>query len=102
MDIQTIELISMRAWPALEEVDYDGWRLRSAKGYTGRANSVYPFSAGMVALDEKIDHCERFYAERGLKTRFKLTAPRSLPNWITPSKRAATPSSRRPTCSRSI
>ncbi|MBK8030660.1 MAG: GNAT family N-acetyltransferase [Chloroflexi bacterium] len=74
MDIQTIELISMRAWPALEEVDYDGWRLRSAKGYTGRANSVYPFSAGMVALDEKIDHCERFYAERGLKTRFKLTA----------------------------
>lgn len=74
MDIQTIEMISMRAWPALEEIDYDGWRLRSANGYTGRANSVYPFAAGTLDLDAKIAHCEGYYADRGLKTRFKLTS----------------------------
>jgi len=73
MDIQALETISMHAWPALDEHDYDGWRLRFANGYTGRSNSVYPLAASTLDLAEKIAYCEAAYAERGLIPRFKLT-----------------------------
>ncbi len=63
----------MNAWPSLQTVIDDGWILRFADGYTGRANSVnilYP-SAG--DLETKIARCEARYAARGLPTTFKMT-----------------------------
>jgi GNAT superfamily N-acetyltransferase len=68
-----MERLALRAWPALEEVDYDGWRLRAARGYTGRANSVAPLAHGGLPLAEKIAHVEDWYAARRLPAKFRLT-----------------------------
>lgn len=68
-----IEEASLRAWPALTESDFDGWRLRFANGYTRRSNSVTPLGPSRLGLDEKIATCERIYAERGLPAIFRLT-----------------------------
>ena len=73
-----LERIAYRAWPSEETVAYDGWILRTCNGYTKRANSVNPHFGSTLALDEKIAHCETFYAERGLPPIFRL-APFSQP-----------------------
>jgi ribosomal protein S18 acetylase RimI-like enzyme len=71
--IRIIEELSMNAWPALRILHYDGWVLRSANGYTKRANSVYPLYPPEMDLDEKIGFCESFYRNLGLLTIFKMT-----------------------------
>ena len=68
-----IEEASLRAWPALSDSDFDGWRLRFADGYTRRANSVTPIAASRLSVEDKIATCERLYAERGLPVIFRLT-----------------------------
>jgi len=68
-----IEEESLKAWPALEQILFDGWILRFSAGYTKRGNSVNPLFASSVDIDEKIDTCERLYAERGLPAIFRLT-----------------------------
>jgi GNAT superfamily N-acetyltransferase len=74
MDLTTLEACTLRAWPALETEHYDGWTLRFANGYTGRANSVYPLYPSTIDLHTKLDTCEAFYKSRGLNASFKLTA----------------------------
>ena len=69
-----IEELSMNAWPSLQNLHYDGWVLRTADGYTKRANSVYPLYDSILDLDQKIKYCESFYREQGLPTVFKITA----------------------------
>jgi GNAT superfamily N-acetyltransferase len=76
--VTQIERLSMRAWPALEEEWLDGWLLRAAQGYTGRANSVNPTEQGHLPVTEKIAHCEQWYASRKLPAKFRLN-PFSLP-----------------------
>jgi ribosomal protein S18 acetylase RimI-like enzyme len=71
--IRTIEELSMNAWPAIQSMLYDGWVLRSADGYTKRANSVYPLYPSEINLDEKIKFCASFYRTRGLPAVFKMT-----------------------------
>jgi GNAT superfamily N-acetyltransferase len=72
-EVHRIECLTLRAWPALEDVEYDGWRLRAAQGYTGRANSVAPLAAGQLDLAAKIAHCEQWYTARGLPAKFRVT-----------------------------
>ncbi len=62
-----------RARPSLETVEYDGWVLRFADGYTKRANSVNPHFGSSFPVSEKIARCEALYAERGRPTIFRLT-----------------------------
>jgi ribosomal protein S18 acetylase RimI-like enzyme len=45
-----------------------------SNGYTKRANSSNPLYGGVLAVDEKIDACEKLYSDRHLDTVFKLTA----------------------------
>lgn len=71
--IRELEHISLRAWAALETESYDGWLLRYANGYTGRANSVQALDTSSLPLDEKIAYCEDWYAERDLPCIFRLT-----------------------------
>lgn len=71
--IRAIEELSLNAWPAMQSLQYDGWVLRCADGYTKRANSVYPLYPSQLDVDEKIDFCESFYRNRGLPAVFKLT-----------------------------
>jgi len=68
-----LERWAIAAWPALEEIAYDGWILRFADGHTKRSNCVNPLRESTAELDEKIAICERAYAERGLPTVFRLT-----------------------------
>jgi N-acetylglutamate synthase len=71
--IATIEELSLNAWPSLQTMLYDGWVIRSANGYTKRANSVNPLYASNIDIEEKLPFCERLYREKSLSTVFKLT-----------------------------
>ncbi len=70
---QDLECAAMLAWPAEEEKDYDGWRLRFADGFTKRANSVNGVGASTIDLSTKIAFCEAVYARRGLPPVFRIT-----------------------------
>lgn len=63
----------MRALPALESETYDGWVLRAAGGYTGRANSAAPLDTGELDPAEKISYTEAWYRSRGLPPMIRLT-----------------------------
>lgn len=75
---RAIEMASLRAWPAIEEADLDGWKLRFSRGFTGRANSVQTLRAPEEGprhrvLDERVEACERWYRERGRPVLFRMT-----------------------------
>lgn len=76
---RVIEAASLRAWPALEEIDLDGWTLRHSLGFSGRANSVQSLEGvgrGIddgLSLDERVAECERWYGERGRPSLFRMT-----------------------------
>jgi hypothetical protein len=61
-----IEEASLNAWPALNNLLFDGWILRFANGYTKRANSVTPVYPGELDVEMKIDFCAQQYSRRGL------------------------------------
>lgn len=62
----------MRAgWPALSEVDVDGWVARFSGGVTQRANSVVPVRAP-GDLDAALVRVEALYAARGLPAIFQV------------------------------
>jgi ribosomal protein S18 acetylase RimI-like enzyme len=64
--IREIEEAMYSCWPAAEVCAYDGWQLRFAGGFSRRANSVYPAAPSTVSIDEKLDWCRTWFAERGL------------------------------------
>ena len=69
-----------RGWPALSEVDIDGWVARQSGGVTQRANSVLPLAAPADA-HAALAKVERHYAAQGLPAIFQLGAdvcPREL------------------------
>ena len=72
--IRILEELAMNAWPALHNLHYDGWVLRTTDGYTKRANSVHPLYEPKLDLDEKIGFCESFYRDLSQPTVFKMTA----------------------------
>lgn len=76
-----LEEAALSAWPALQQIVYDGWLLRFAGGLTKRANSVNPLYPSCLDLDEKISHCEAAYAERDLPIIFRMT-PHSHPSGL--------------------
>ncbi|MBE0697897.1 MAG: GNAT family N-acetyltransferase [Anaerolineaceae bacterium] len=80
--IQTIEELSMNAWPAAQTVLSGGWVLRFSGGYTRRANCVTAlystrqdsdaFHADPSYVSAKIHACETLYRAQGLPVVFKL------------------------------
>ncbi len=72
-NIADLEHISLSMWNATEEIAYDGWLLRFAGGYSGRANSVQTYGKSSLPLIEKITYCEAMYAQRHIPILFKLT-----------------------------
>jgi GNAT superfamily N-acetyltransferase len=71
--IRALEDVGYRIWVSPEVEELDGWRLRHARGLTGRANSVFPNAAGALPLEEKLEHAEAWYAARVQPPRFQLT-----------------------------
>jgi ribosomal protein S18 acetylase RimI-like enzyme len=73
--VRAIEELAMRAWPARVVEPLHGWRLAYGEGLTRRINSVQPVGwDDRAEVDRAIRQAERFYAERGLPARFRLTA----------------------------
>lgn len=70
-----LERISLRAWPAFEEVERAGWILRAAEGYTRRANSCQPLGPlpDDADRDDAIADAREWYRTRGLRPVFKIT-----------------------------
>lgn len=67
------EELALNAFPAIASELYDGWLLRYSNGYTYRGNCVNPLYAGVGDLEEKVNNCEKRYANRNLPCIFKLT-----------------------------
>ncbi len=76
---QTVEEISLNAWPALQTMLLDGWLLRFANGYSRRNNSVNALFAGQLPLPEKIARCEAIFRRQGQPPTFRMT-PFSQPD----------------------
>jgi GNAT superfamily N-acetyltransferase len=71
-DIAALERCALNAWPALEKRDCMGWVLRSAGGYTKRANSAN----ALVPHEDfgQLRHeAEAHYAALGLPATFRLS-----------------------------
>jgi GNAT superfamily N-acetyltransferase len=73
-EVRALEEVAYDVWVAPDVEELDGWRLRAAKGITGRANSVWPNGEGTLPVEEKLDRAEHWYAARGLPTRFQVTS----------------------------
>lgn len=71
--IRMYEEMSFNSHPSLKADYYDGWILKYSNGYTKRANSVGAIYESTIALDEKIDYCENYYARLNEPCVFKVT-----------------------------
>jgi N-acetylglutamate synthase len=74
-----IELAAVRAWPAGETRDVDGWLWRYSGGGSQRANSVSALHYRGRNVERTIDEIERLYRERGAPVRFQVGFPISEP-----------------------
>jgi ribosomal protein S18 acetylase RimI-like enzyme len=70
--ILTLEALSNRMWPAEQQMDYDGWLLQFAGGYTRRPNSASILRPSSLPVEEKVRVCEAAYERRGLPPLFKV------------------------------
>ena len=68
-----IEPSVYRSWKARECVEYDGWQLRYADGFSRRGNSVFPAEQSTLPLIEKLDWCRSWYRERALELVIRQT-----------------------------
>ena len=72
--IRTIEEHALNAWPAPQQLFYDGWVLRFANGYTRRANSVNPlYPSDGRPVTQKIEQCRNLYQAQHLPLVSRLT-----------------------------
>jgi len=75
ISMRDLERTMVEGWPPLERASIGDWLLRAGAGFTGRANSVLPLGTPGVSLSEAVDHCERWYDQRGLRRLFALFGP---------------------------
>ncbi|WP_431972771.1 GNAT family N-acetyltransferase [Micromonospora haikouensis] len=77
--VVALELASDEAWPAPTRGRLGDWLLRSAAGWTGRANSALPVGDPDRPLPAALDAVERWYADLGqpalVNTPLPLAAP---------------------------
>ncbi len=71
--IRALERCALAAWPALHTTEQDGWALRTADGYTKRANSANAIAPAHAPIDMQIACAEAYYRARNLPTVFRLT-----------------------------
>lgn len=65
-----LERVAADAWPALDQVVVDGWRLRASAGVTRRANSALPLSEALP-----VEEVVAFYRARGLPPVVQVSNP---------------------------
>lgn len=69
---EVIEEVCLNAWPALQEVHYDGWLVRFADGLTKRTNSANAVRRGVLPIRDKIAHCEDLYRAQARPAIFRV------------------------------
>lgn len=74
-----LEAAAWAAWPALAEHEHAGWRLRTAQGYSKRANSANAGPAAQCLTPADIARIEAHYAGQGQPVIFRLTEPGPQP-----------------------
>ncbi|MDV3221405.1 GNAT family N-acetyltransferase [Intrasporangium sp.] len=73
VSIEDLSVVTAHGWVAVEQEGLGAWLLRSAPGYTGRANSVLVVGDPSLPVEEAIDYCERWYAERDQRAMFQVS-----------------------------
>ncbi|WP_408011335.1 GNAT family N-acetyltransferase [Pseudalkalibacillus sp. A8] len=73
MNYKIIEELSLNNWQSLSTLLYDGWVLRFSNGYTIYANSISSIYYSTYDLNQKIEECEKIYANNDLCPTFKIT-----------------------------
>ncbi|MGI5145522.1 GNAT family N-acetyltransferase [Plantactinospora sp. CA-294935] len=74
-----LELASDEAWPAPVRERLGDWLLRTADGWSGRANTALPVGDPDRPLDEAIDAVQRWYAARGRPAMVNVPLPLAAP-----------------------
>jgi GNAT superfamily N-acetyltransferase len=75
-----IEHAAVRAWPAGETRDVDGWLWRFSGGGSQRANSVSALEYRGDDVERSIDTIENLYREHNAPVRFQVGFPLSQPD----------------------
>jgi ribosomal protein S18 acetylase RimI-like enzyme len=63
----------VNAWPAPSTLMVEGWVVRFANGYSGRANSASPLKPGATLSGDALALIEQLYVEAGLPPCIRLT-----------------------------
>jgi N-acetylglutamate synthase len=71
--VRRLEELAFRGWPALETRDRAGWRLRSADGYTKRANSINALGQNTQTDLSTLQSLEAAYRARNQSPVWRLT-----------------------------
>ncbi|MEU9826839.1 GNAT family N-acetyltransferase [Micromonospora chersina] len=74
-----LELAADEAWPAPVRGRLGDWLLRSAAGWTGRANSALPIGDPDRPLPAALDAVQRWYADRGQPAMVNTPLPLAAP-----------------------
>ncbi|MGC4767975.1 GNAT family N-acetyltransferase [Micromonospora sp. DT44] len=77
--VVALERAADEAWPAPTRGRLGDWLLRSAEGWTGRANSALPIGDPDRPLPAAVDAVERWYAERGQPAMINTPLPLAAP-----------------------
>jgi RimJ/RimL family protein N-acetyltransferase len=73
-EIDRIERLAAKAWPAEHVEHRSGWRFRVSAAPNRRVNSILPlYPAPPGALADRIALVETFYRERNLRPRFQIS-----------------------------
>jgi ribosomal protein S18 acetylase RimI-like enzyme len=71
--VADLESRLVNAWPAFEVAVVEGWLLRSASGYSKRANSASPLVPGADLDDSLVRHIIGRFERQGIRPAFRLT-----------------------------
>ncbi|WP_446211290.1 GNAT family N-acetyltransferase [Micromonospora sp. IBSANI012] len=77
--VMELELASDEAWPAAVRDRLGDWLLRSAAGWSGRANSALPVGDPDRPLPAALDAVERWYADQGQPAMVNTPLPLAAP-----------------------
>ena len=72
VSIDDLEALMAKGWVATDRAGLGDWVLRSASGFTGRANSALVVGDPTLPVDRAIDFVERWYAERDADPIFQV------------------------------
>ena len=73
LPFEVIQELELNAWPDLLSVNRNGWRVRLAAGFTGRANSLTATKRGANLDARDLHEIEAIYTRHKLPTSIRIT-----------------------------